>query len=193
MRTSAIFNIAFGAVVAGLIGGAAFAQETPTPSSSTESFKDWTVECTTIEVKPKAEEGAAEGETPKTETRRLCEAVQTYRNQKTGNEVARFAFAYGGEDRKTLKAGMRLLVDVSFEKGLKITEGEKTVMEGKMARCIGSFCYATFDLKKGALEALQEAKKPAVQYPIGNGRMISINFSSRGLKEAVELLKSRIE
>lgn len=183
--------------------GAATAQTAaPTPSRSTESFQDWAVECTSVQQAKAGEEAKAgepakageEAKAPeaaKLETVRLCEAVQTYRNNKTGNEVARLAFAYDAKDGNKLLAGMRLMVDVSFEKAPEIVDGDAAIMTGKVVRCAGQYCYAEFTVAKDSVDKLKAAKSAAVRYPISNGRTISIGLSSKGLADALKTLESR--
>lgn len=153
----------------------------PTPAQSVESFESWTVECQTVT------DAAA------TATR-LCEAAQTYKNQKTGNEVARVAFGLladqeGGE--KTMRLGMRTLVDVSFETQPDILSADSTILTGKMQRCTGGFCYTSFEVTDADLETLQAATDLKLRFPIGNGSLLQINMSANGLKDALAVLRTR--
>lgn len=177
--------------------GVVFAQENPTPGRSTEAFQDWSVECTKVPAAAKAEEGEQEtgdAAAKKPEDTRICEAVQVYRNNKTRNEIARLAFAYakGKDDKEAkLKAGLRVIVDVSFKSQPKLADGDTALMEGKFSRCAGKYCYAEFTIGKDGTKALEEAKKAALQFPISSGRVISINVSPKGLADALKVLEGR--
>lgn len=163
------------------------AQENPTPSRSIESYQAWTVECSNIAIPQKED---AEEDAPK--FRKLCEVIQTYTNQKTGNEVARMAFAFTGEgDEKKLIGGLRTLVDVSFEKQPEITVGGEVVFEGKLTRCAGIYCFGQFELETEKLDNFKTASDAAVQYPVSNGRVIRINISTNGLSDALTALESK--
>lgn len=185
---SKLLRGAIPALALGLGFTPAFAQENPTPSRSIESYQAWTVECSNIAIPPKAD---AKEDDPK--FRKVCEVIQTYTNQKTGNEVARMAFAYTGEDKKKRKlvGGLRTLVDVSFEKKPEITIDGKVVFEGKLTRCQGIYCFGQFDLDKKKLEDFKKAEKAAVQYPVSNGRVIRINISTNGLADALTALEAK--
>lgn len=182
------------------VASSAFAQEGPTPNRSVESFKAWTVECTRI-AKPSKEAKSAkktDAKKPeilkptKEEFTQVCEAVQTYTNKKTGNEVARLAFGYDG-DKKTgkLVAGIRTLVDVSFEKAPSILVEKDVLFAGKFTRCARIYCFGRFEIDSKKLVKLQDSKKAAFQYSVSNGRTIQINISSSGLKDALASLKTK--
>lgn len=178
--TSRAFFLA--AMAAAIVTFPALAQDaTPTPAQSVESFESWTVECAT-------------GTDAAATATRICEAAQTYKNQKTGNEVARVAFgllaAEAGAE-KTMRLGMRTLVDVSFATQPDILSGDATILTGKMQRCTGGFCYSTFDVTDADLETLQAATDLKLRFPIGNGSQLQIGMSANGLKDALEVLRSR--
>ena len=188
----------FAAAVAGALSLApAQAQESPTPGRSTEAFQDWSVECTKVVQQAKAEDGEQKTDdaaAKQPEEKRVCEAVQVYRNNKTGNEIARIAFAYakGADDKEAaLKAGLRVIVDVSFKSQPKLLDGETTLMEGAFTRCTGNYCYAEFTIGKNGTKPLAEAKKAALQFPISSGRVISIGVSPKGLTDALKVLEGR--
>lgn len=184
-----------------VVSSAAMAEEGPTPNRSVESFGAWTVECTRV-AKPVASKAkvTTKKDAKKTdilkpvkeEFTKICEAVQTYTNKKTGNEVARLAFGYdGGKTKGKLVAGIRSLVDVSFEKKPAIVVEKDVLFEGMFTRCARIYCYGRFDLDAKKLQKLQDAKKAAFRYPVSNGREIQINISSAGLKDALASLKTK--
>ncbi len=192
-----------GALSAGiLLSGFAAAQDvSPRPSRSTESFGTWNVECTRIEV-PKKDADAkkaadknndkdAKSEDKKAEFRNICEAVQTYTNKKTGNEVARLAFAINKDKGNKLIGGLRTLVDASFAKKPAVLDDNNEIFTGAFSRCSGTYCYVSFEVSRPQLKKLTDAKKPMLQYPIANGRMIRIGISNTGLSDAIAALGSK--
>jgi len=176
----------------------ALAQENPTPSKSIESFQAWTVECNNIQVQAKAPgaDAATSGETGSDEKkfRRICEAIQTYTNQKTGNEVARLAFAVDDKDKGNLVGGLRTLVDVSFDSSPAVMVGEEELFKGKFSRCAGIYCFVLFEkVTDKNIAVLEKAEKAVVQYPIARGRMLRINISTKGLSDSLKALKAKAE
>ena len=173
------------------------AQESPTPGRSTEAFQDWSVECSKVQEAAKAEGGEQQTDdaaAKKPEEKRICEAVQVYRNNKTGNEIARVAFAYAkgeGDKEEALKAGLRVIVDVSFKNQPKLVDGETTLMEGAFTRCAATYCFAEFTIGKDGTKPLEDAQKAALQFPISSGRVISIGVSPKGLADALKVLEGR--
>jgi invasion protein IalB len=168
------------AMTAAILSHPGMAQDaTPTPAQSVESFQSWTVECATA-----ADDAAT----------RICEAAQTYKNQKTGNEVARVAFGLLADEaggKKTMRLGMRSLVDVSFATQPEIWSGDKSILTGQMQRCTGGFCYSSFVVTDPDLETLQAASDLKLRFPIGNGSQLQIDMSANGLKDALVVLRSR--
>jgi invasion protein IalB len=185
----------------------ALAQEAdaPTPSRSTESYQSWTVECTNLAVSAEAVEKPAEAADAKpadakkpadapaavAETKRVCEAAQVFTNRKTGNEIARLVFALDPKGGGGLVAGMRSVVDVSFEKGPALVDGDTEIATGKLTRCNGSYCFAMFEIDDAKIEQFLKTSKPGVQYPIATGQMLRINMSTAGLSDALAALKTK--
>jgi invasion protein IalB len=172
------------------------AQETPTPGFSTETFKTWRVQCSTVaSSKPgEAKDGAESKDAAAPESKRVCEAVQIFSDKKNNNEIARIAFAYTKtKDAKeeTLTAWLRVPVNVSFEKQPKILNGEETLLEGKFANCAGKYCYGEFVIGKDGTAPLEKAENPILQFPIASGSQIQFKASSAGLSDALAVLKSR--
>lgn len=174
----------------------------PTPGNLIESYQAWRVECNTIKVPvvvPKKAEREAETEQVVTEevaqpeTRQICNAYQNYTNNKTGNEIARFIFSYTADKKgkKNLIAGIRTLVDISFETKPKVVVGEVDLVEGQFIRCSGNYCFTRFDMKNEAVKKLQDAKAATFQYPLSSGRTIRVNMSTAGLSDALASLKSK--
>jgi len=173
----------------------ALAQENPTPSKSIESFEAWTVECNNIQVQAAAD-ASTSGETASDgkNYRRICEAIQTYTNQKTGNEVARLAFAVDDKEKDNLVGGLRTLVDVSFDSSPAVMVGEDELFKGKFSRCAGIYCFVLFEkVTAKNIALLEKAEKAVVQYPIARGRILRINISTKGLSDSLKALKAKAE
>lgn len=161
-------------------------QETaPTPSRSSESFADWNVDCT-LAASP-----AREGETGTQDApRRVCEAVQAYSSSNTGAEIARLAFGYGGEGGGLVMA-MRMVADVSFDRAPALVSGDQTLLEGRVTRCAGGFCFVQFDGAEDVAQLLLDSESPAVRYPLASGQLLAISVSADGLTEALDTLAAR--
>lgn len=185
---------------------AVHAQEaTVQPSSVVESYDNWTLACDRVEVAvPKAEEGKKKEDGKKdekkddkaaknTETKTVCDVYQSFSNPRSKKEVGRFYFAYVTEEGKApeLRAGMRILVDVSFDKKPIVTDGDNTILEGKISRCAGNFCYIEFEIDEAKTKLLEQAEKPRFAYPLSSERMIRVDMSSKGLEGALKSLKEK--
>jgi invasion protein IalB len=179
--------------------------DAPTPSRSTEAYQSWTVESTNLAVAAEPAEKPAEAAEAKPadakkpadaaadagETKRICEAAQVFTNRKTGNEIARLVFALDPKGTGGLVAGMRTVVDVSFEKGPALVDGDAEISTGKVTRCNGTYCFALFDIDDAKIEQFLKTSKPGVQYPIASGQMLRINMSTAGLSDALAALKTK--
>jgi invasion protein IalB len=178
--------------------------DAPTPSRSTEAYQSWTVECTNLAVAAETAQKPAEGAEAKpadakkpadapaaAETKRVCEAAQVFTNRKTGNEIARLVFALDPNGSGGLVAGMRTVVDVSFEKAPALVDGDVEISTGKLTRCSGTHCFALFDIDDAKIEQFLKTSKPGVQYPIASGQMLRINMSTAGLSDALAALKKK--
>ncbi len=191
MRYTRIMTGALLSAAIAVSAAPARAQETPTPRQSTESFGDWSVECTSLQPAP-AE--TIKGDKPSAAGKRVCEVVQTYRNTNTNTEIARLAFGYGtmaASDETKLLAGMRVLVDISFGQPPVVFIGEEAAFQGTMQRCLGSFCYATFEMGDGGTTPLEKASSASLRFPVASGQLISINISTNGLTDALKVLAER--
>lgn len=188
------------AIFAAMTATPALAQDTeaPTPSRSTESYESWTLECTSVAVAPPAPEAKAadakkveEQPVAAGEVKRVCEAAQVFTNRKTGNEIARMVFALDPKGSGSLVAGMRTVVDVSFEKKPALVDGETELAGGSFTRCSNGFCYALFVVDEKQVEQFAQTKAPAVQFPIASGQLLRMNMSTAGLKNALAALKAK--
>lgn len=154
----------------------------PVPAQSVESFESWTVECATV-----TPEGG--------KTERMCEAAQTYKNQKSGNEVARVAFALAADaegEAKTMRLALRNLVDMSFAAKPEILLGDAAFLTGEVQRCLGNACYTTFAITDEEIGKMEAAGDLKLRFPISNGSLFQIGMSSKGLKDALAVLRARV-
>ncbi|MEM7067697.1 MAG: invasion associated locus B family protein [Pseudomonadota bacterium] len=171
-------------LIAGLaaFSSVAVAQENPTPSRSVESFQSWTLECNNIKVQS---EGGEES------YRRICEVIQPYINQQARSEVARLVFGFDEKEPEKLVGAIRTIVNVSFESGPSILEGDTTRFIGKFNRCAGTFCYAIFDINAEGFAEFQASKNSRLQYALANGSLLTIPVNKAGLADAMKALRSR--
>ncbi len=181
-------------VAAFFIGSAmAMAQEAtaPQPTTSTESYDAWSIECTAVRVPAVAADAAKKIVAVPESTARICEVAQVYKNQKTGNEVARVAFAYDPKNKGKLVGGLRTLVDVSFDKPAQLLDGSKELTKGNFRRCISTNCFAILDITPEKLAVIGKSSALALQFPISDGKLLRIKMSSKGLNNAMSALKAR--
>lgn len=169
------------AAVLALAAPLAAEEAAPVPAQSVESFDSWTVECATVTP----EGGKSE---------RMCEAAQTYKNQQSGNEVARVVFALAADkegEAKTLRLALRNLVDVSFVSPPVILLDDADFLTGEMKRCLGNACYTVFAVTEEQVGKMEAAENLKLRFPISNGSLFQIAMSSKGLKDALAVLQSR--
>jgi invasion protein IalB len=172
---------------------AAWAQDaaTPQPTTSTESYDAWSIECTAVRVPAVAADAAKKVAAAPETTARICEVAQVYKNQKTGNEVARVAFAYDPKNKGKLVGGIRTLVDVSFDKPTQLLDGNKELAKGNFRRCVGTNCFAILDVADDKLALIAKASALSLQFPISDGKLLRIKMSPVGLNNAMRALKAR--
>ena len=183
------------------------AQEAPKPSKTVESIQTWTVECNSIVVRArksskkedskkvaagKKKTTADKQSSDKKKFRQISEAIQTYTNRKTGNEIARLAFAVNKKKKSTFVAGLRTIVDVSFSRKPSIVVDGKELLSGRFSRCAARHCYVLFsDVTERKLAKLASSKAVALQYPISRGQMLRIKISTKGLSDSLKALKAK--
>ena len=164
------------------------------PVSTKKQFGSWVLEC--LEFTPK-KSAKGTGPIPKPGSipnyefprQKSCQAVQTFKNKKTGNEFARIAVTPDPKKKNRTVIGLRTPVDVSFDVPIRINITKKRVLDGRFKRCIKTHCFAFLRPTKNQLAALQKAEKPPLQFPISDGRSIHFPFSSEGLKSALYAVK----
>ena len=189
------------AAAGSVAAGAAMAEDiAPVPTSSVETYGAWKLQCSNVpqpaakkdEKKDSKKKDEKKKAADKVEFKTFCEVVQPYMNRKSGNEIARLAFAVSGDEKKKgYRAVLRTLVDVSFEKMPGIFDGDQEIAAGKFLNCAGQFCYMTFDISKDAQKKLMDAKKPAFQFPLARGNMIRISMANKGLGDALNALSGK--
>jgi invasion protein IalB len=155
----------------------------PTPSRSSESFGDWSVDCT-LAVTPAQDDG------PQDAPRRVCEAVQVYSSTNNRAEIARLAFGRNADDG-TIVVAMRFIADVSFGSAPELADGTSALLAGRITRCTGGFCFAQFEGGEDVAQLLLGAENPAIRYPVSSGQVLAIGVSTDGLTEALETLEAR--
>ncbi|RNC96449.1 MAG: hypothetical protein ED558_00700 [Oricola sp.] len=172
--------------VAGMMAATAPAtaqDASPTPSRSSESFGDWSVDCT-LAVTPADDDG------PQDAPRRVCEAVQVYSSTNNRAEIARLAFGRNPEDGATVVA-MRVIADVSFGSAPELADGDTALLSGRITRCTSGFCFVQFESGEDIAQLLIGAETPAIRYPVASGQTLAIGVSTDGLTEALATLAAR--
>lgn len=165
------------------------------PISTKKQFGSWVLEC--LEFTPK-KSAKGTGPIPKPGSipdyelprQKSCQAVQTFKNKKSGNEFARIAVTPDTTRKNRTVIGLRTPVDVSFDVPIRINFTKKRFLDGRFKRCIKTHCFAFLRPTKNQLTALLNAKKPSLQFPISDGRSIRFPFSSDGLKSALDAVKT---
>lgn len=178
----------------------AFAQGSPKPKRSVESFGAWEVECnrfvvTPAKVKkadPKKADKIKDVKSAKVETITHCEATQSYSNSRTKKEVARLAFAYDGEGKsKKLTLFMRTFTNVNFTTNPALYSGDVKIVDGKFTHCAGNYCYGKFPIDAAIIDKIAKSDKPSWRYHINKTATYPINIGKDGMKDAIALLKTK--
>lgn len=165
------------------------------PVSTKKQFGSWILEC--LEFTPK-KSAKGTGPIPKPGSipdyelprQKSCQAVQSFKNKKSGNEFARIAMTPDPIRKNITIIGLRTPVDVSFDVPIRVNITKKRFVEGRFKRCIKTHCFAFLRPTKNQLAALLKAKNPSLQFPISDGRSIRFPFSSDGLKSALDAVKT---
>jgi len=181
-----------------LLAGPAFAQDaTNMPSTTMETYNDWNLACAQVPTAPPPAAPADPAKkdatpTPPPASKTLCEVSQIYNNKNAGGgEVARMSFFMNPNNKGQVDAGLRVLVDVSFEKPTRVLDADKELLSGPFKRCAGKYCYAVFENVGDKLQALQGAAAMAFEYPVSSGQVIKVPMSPRGLDKALDALKAK--
>lgn len=156
----------------------ALAEGAPQPDRSSETFEQWTVQCET-----------APATTPEAKAAKLCEMVQAYTNNRTGNEVARLAFA--PDEKGALTLILRSVADLSFASPPQVTIGADQTVAGTWLRCRDQFCYARFDITADQIAALGNASEASVQFALSNDQVLRIAVGTKGAKAALAALNTK--
>lgn len=177
------------------LASTAFAEGSPKPKRSVESFGAWEVECNRFVVTPSKDKKAAakkDVKAEKVESITHCEAMQSYYNSKSKKEVARLAYVYEGEGKaKKIALFMRTLVNVDFRTNPAVYSGDVKVVEGKFTHCAGNFCYGKFTVDAAMIDKIAKSDKPSWRYHINKTATYPINIASKGMKDAIASLKTK--
>ena len=171
----------------------------PVPTSSVETYGAWKLQCSNVPVAQKKDEKSDKDKKKSKEEKKakeqafvsVCEVVQPYMNRKSGNEIARLAFAKDKSKEMAYRGVLRTLVDMSFKTKPAIYDGKDEIVSGQVANCSGQFCYITFDVTKDSHAKLVAAKELAFQFPLARGNSIRIKVNATGLDDALKALDKR--
>lgn len=188
--TRSILSLMFIATL--LVPAFAASEIAPVPTSSVETYGDWRLQCSNLEVpseKKDKKDAKKKADKPKIES--ICEVVQPYMNRKSGNEVARLAFLKSKDDKKKVRAVLRTLVDVSFKTKPGIYDGDKQIAAGEFTSCVNNHCYIGFDLDSAMVKKMIEAEKLGFQMPVARGANIRISIGKKGMDSALKALDKK--
>lgn len=188
--TRSVLTLIFTATLS--VSAFAASEIAPVPTSSVETYGDWRLQCSNIEVpSEKKDDRDAKKKADKPKIESMCEVVQPYMNRKSGNEVARLAFLKSKEDKKKIRGVLRTLVDVSFKTKPGIYDGDKQIVAGEFTSCVNNYCYIGFDLDSAAVKKMMDAKKLAFRMPVARGANIRIAIVQKGLDSALKALDKK--
>lgn len=193
MMKSVLALAAFHAIVIFFAGSACAQDATNVPSSTMETYNDWNLACANVPTAPAAAADPTKKDAattaPATATVNVCEVSQLYNNKANGMEVARMSFFDNPANKDQVDAGLRVPVDVSFDKPVRVIDGDKELLKAGFKRCAGKYCYAVFENVSSQLQALGAAAALSFEYPVSNGQVVHVPMSSRGLINALDALK----
>ncbi|MBV1795702.1 invasion associated locus B family protein [Siccirubricoccus sp. G192] len=147
----------------------------PRPNRTTASYGDWVLRC---ELPPGTEEGT-------------CEVTQTILDQR-GQSLAHITMR-----RTTPPAQSSISISVQVGTSTTVTEPLRLSMEGQPAlmlafrRCLPRGCFAETQPSDAELGSLTHRAGPAkLEYHDGDGQVLSLPISLRGLANALGALRS---
>jgi len=152
------------------------AQTVETPTSLTETYKNWIVRCVT----PTVTEGQAVPD-------RVCEMVQELRQQKSGQRLLAIALQPTKAEGATLTfiAPFGLLLSA----GLKVAVDGSAVAQGEFRTCLPRGCVSVINLAQVALNKFIAGDTATITMQGTNGRDISLAVSLSGFTAALNRLK----
>lgn len=181
-----------GAAVSGLLLMAsqnAFAQQ---PTSTSETYGDWTYRCN--QVASPAEDVAADAVTSETPvvveavTKMVCETTQVLQDAQ-GNVIAQIAFGLNPDAADKIVAvfqvpqGTLLSVPVRFG-----AQGANDIIEAPYVTCVNSICLARTLVDKTVISTLGASEKGTLTFVDQSGRNINVLLSLAGLTVATDRL-----
>ncbi len=150
--------------------GMAQAQSADGPSSLTETYQSWRVNC----VMPAAIEGQAA-------PTRICEMMQELRQQNNGQRLLTMALQPAQEGASlTILAPFGLLLS----EGVKITVAGEAVAQGGFRTCLPGGCVSIISLTQGALDTFSAGDTATITMLGTNGQEIALAVSLAGFAAA---------
>ena len=149
------------------------------PSSITETYGNWTVQCQSSE---------ASGDE---DAQRVCQASQELRQSEIGQRIILVALTNPEDATKGVQVTIVAPFGLSLPAGiqLKINEVELTVV--RFSTCIeGTGCIANADLSSEHLNKLGKEQMLGVTMVAANGQKIQTNMSLDGFRASYDRLQS---
>jgi invasion protein IalB len=162
------------AALAALAATAALAQETETqpPTSLSETYDTWTVQCATPQQ---------EGQPAK----RQCQMTQELLQQESRQRMLLVAVTKGeGNAKATLVLPFGLLLS----EGIRIEIGQQEFARGAFRTCLPAGCIVEIDLPQEAIGELQAGETASVLMTANNNQPVKTNISLKGFAAAYKRL-----
>lgn len=149
----------------------------PAPDTTTETFGDWTVVCTSH---------VAGG------TEKVCEVGITIALRGQTAPVARIAFGRQAKD-KPMRIVALVPPNVSVAPGVTIApEAGKPGLGLAYKSCLPGGCIADADLGKDQVQSFRNRPKPGqIAFNDASGKPVTLELSFKGLDQALEALGKR--
>jgi invasion protein IalB len=147
-----------------------------TPDSTTETFGDWTVACSTV---PSTKE-------------RACEVGITIAVRGQTAPVARIGIGQQLKD-KAMRMVALVPANVLIAPGVGIaTDGGKVVLSLPFKSCMPGGCFAETNLGKDQIQTLRQNSKPGqILFSDPAGKQVALDLPFNGLDQALDALAKR--
>ena len=154
-----------------VLPGMAAAQDATAPDATSETFRDWSVQC---------------GQD--TQERRVCEMVQRVGHEESGQNVLLFSIRLDAEGRPVgvliLPFGLRL------SEGAEVRVGESAIGRYGFDTCLNTGCIVLAPFDEAGLAAMRGGSEGTVRALARNGDTFGIPISFWGFSAALDRLRA---
>lgn len=140
------------------------------PTSLSETYDAWTVQCAN-----------QQGE----KSSRICQMSQELLQQKTRQRVLTFAI---GMTAESSKATLILPFGLLLSEGVRVQIGEEAVLQGSYRTCLPTGCLAEIDFPKEVVEKFETAEVASVMMTANSGQPVKTDISLKGFSSAYRRL-----